>query len=285
MKKIFLVMLYASIFSVLYAETATIYDLGKGNSQTLVASYEYSPPIKKPIDLFDIVKSKESIYLQRDNLEEVVFFNKDKKTTFLRKGRECCDYILSDNSDDVYAVEKKDNEQNIVIYDVKDGKVKQKIKVPYGDNLTVSLDGWVYLQNHEYTPNTKVGRTTIYRKKISNFNIAWEKVFEENKLFYIYCVPTDNSFSLMTQDTENPLFQKFYNVDKNQRLTYLGKMNPNAIPLGKYAVYNNQAQPIFFKDHKIYTFQNNELKVDKDFSISRFKSITVEKDNIYGILY
>lgn len=284
MKSIFLIVL-SFYFSVLCADTATVYNLGKGNTQTLVASYEYSPPIKKPIDLFDIMKSKEVIYLQRDNLEEVVFFNKDKKSTFLRKGKECCDYILSDNSDDVYAVEKKGNEQNIVIYDVKDGKVKQKIKVPYGDNLTVSLDGWVYLQNHEYTPNTKVGRTTIYRKKISNFNSAWEKVLEENKLFYIYCVPTDNSFSIMTQDTENPVFQKFYNVDKNQRLTYLGKMNPNVVPLGKYAVYNNQAQPIFFKDQKIYTFQETELKVDKDFSGSQFKTITVEQNNIYGIVF
>lgn len=284
MKSIFLIVL-SFYFSVLCADTATVYNLGKGNTQTLVASYEYSPPIKKPIDLFDIVKSKEVIYLQRDNPEEVVFFNKDKKSTFLRKGKECCDYILSDNSDDVYAVEKKGNEQNIVIYDVKDGKVKQKIKVPYGDNLTVSLDGWVYLQNHEYTPNTKVGRTKIYRKKISNFNSAWEKVLEENKLFYIYCVPTDNSFSIMTQDTENPVFQKFYNVDKNQRLTYLGKMNPNAVPLGKYAVYNNQAQPIFFKDQKIYTFQETELKVDKDFSGSQFKTITVEQNNIYGIVF
>jgi len=284
MKSIFLIVL-SFYFSVLCADTATVYNLGKGNTQTLVASYEYFPPIKKPIDLFDIVKSKEVIYLQRDNLEEVVFFNKDKKSTFLRKGKECCDYILSDNSDDVYAVEKKDNEQNIVIYDVKDGKVKQKINVPYGDNLTVSLDGWVYLQNHEYTPNTKVGRTTIYRKKISNFSNSWEKVLEENKLFYIYCLPTDNSFSIMTQDTENPLFQKFYNVDKNQRLTYLGKMNPSAVPLGKYAVYNNQAQPIFFKDQKIYTFQETELKVDKDFSGSQFKTITVEQNNIYGIVF
>lgn len=78
-------------------------------------------------------------------------------------------------------------------------------------------------------------------------------------------------------------FMKFYNVDKSLHVSYLGIATVPQITLGKYVVYNDKAQPIFFDNKKIYTFKNGQLAVDRDFSNTSFDNITVEKNIIYGI--
>lgn len=283
MKTFFLIL--SLCFSTLYADKVTIYDLGTGSLINLVASYEYSPPIKSPFDMFDVVKSQNNIYLQRDDQEKTVLLYKNKKMSFPQVKDECCNLVVSDHSDELYFIEKIEKEKNIVIFDPKSEKIKQKIKVPYGDNLTISPDGWVYLQHHDFSNDPKAKKTIIYRKKLSKFDNEWEKILEENQLLYIYCTPADSSFSLIGETSSDQHLTKFYNVDKDQHLTYLGEINLSKTPIGKYVTYHNQPQPIFFKDKKIYTFQGGKLTVDKDFTNSQFKNITVEQNNIYGILY
>ena len=159
-------LLAVAIVTALNAKTVSLYEVDNSGFENFISSYNYEPRQDDVLEMFDVAKSGQNIYLQREVGKEIIFFKDDKKISFNVEDTDNCCAVVSDKKDEIYLVKSKNNTKNVLVYDVDTHDYKKSINIPNNHHITIATDGYIYLQNYNITSNI----TTIYRNKINSID-------------------------------------------------------------------------------------------------------------------